>query len=106
MFGQTFEIQAPVSDERQRVVAENKIIVAGRRGFVPDNFDRCKAVLDAMKPEQMAGSPWHEEYLRTAPRPDDFPRLFGKVRELNRNIPDTLRTMAGRLQRQRSLTRA
>jgi pimeloyl-ACP methyl ester carboxylesterase len=44
--------------------------------------------LDAMKPEQMAGSPWHEEYLRTAPRPDDFPRLFSKVKELNRNIPD------------------
>jgi pimeloyl-ACP methyl ester carboxylesterase len=44
--------------------------------------------LDAIKPEQMAGSPWHEEYLRTAPRPDDFPRLFSKVMELNRNLPD------------------
>jgi pimeloyl-ACP methyl ester carboxylesterase len=44
--------------------------------------------LDQITPEQMAGSPWHEEYLRTAPRPEDFPRLFEKVRELNRNIPD------------------
>jgi pimeloyl-ACP methyl ester carboxylesterase len=46
------------------------------------------AGLDQLTPQQMAGSPWHEEYLRIAPRPDDFPRLFEKVAELNRNIPD------------------
>jgi pimeloyl-ACP methyl ester carboxylesterase len=44
--------------------------------------------LDQLTPEQMAGSPWHEEYLRIAPRPGDFPGLFEKVAELNRNIPD------------------
>lgn len=31
-----------------------------------------------MKPEMMYGSPWHEEYLRIAPRPEDFNRLFEK----------------------------
>ena len=28
--------------------------------------------LGEMKPEMMYGSPWHEEYMRIAPRPEDF----------------------------------
>src|SRR2546423_3552126 len=44
--------------------------------------------LDQIKLDQMLGSPWHDEYVRIAPRPQDFPRLFEKVAELNRNIPD------------------
>src|SRR5262249_47985913 len=28
------------------------------------------------KPEQMYGSPWHEEYLRIAPHPEQFDTLF------------------------------
>src|SRR3712207_4466493 len=28
--------------------------------------------LAEMKPEMMHGSPWHEEYMRIAPRPEDF----------------------------------
>src|SRR5215211_5001492 len=31
-----------------------------------------------MKPEMMFGSPWHEEYTRIAPNPDDFATLFAK----------------------------
>jgi len=29
-----------------------------------------------MTPEMMHGSPWHEEYIRIASRPDDFATLF------------------------------
>jgi pimeloyl-ACP methyl ester carboxylesterase len=44
--------------------------------------------LAEMKPEMMFGSPWHEEYLRLAPRPEDFATLFAKVMQMDREIKD------------------
>ena len=44
--------------------------------------------LGEMKPEMMFGSPWHEEYMRIAPRPEDFNRLFAKKSEMDRQIQD------------------
>jgi pimeloyl-ACP methyl ester carboxylesterase len=41
-----------------------------------------------MKPEMMYGSPWHDEYVRIAPRPEDFNRLFEKKIEMDRQIKD------------------
>jgi pimeloyl-ACP methyl ester carboxylesterase len=41
-----------------------------------------------MKPEMMHGSPWHEEYMRIAPRPEDFARLFAKKTQMDRQIQD------------------
>lgn len=41
-----------------------------------------------MKPEMMHGSPWHEEYMRIAPRPEDFNKLFEKKTEMDRQIKD------------------
>ncbi len=41
-----------------------------------------------MKPEMMFGSPWHEEYMRIAPRPEDFTTLFAKKTEMDRGIRD------------------
>src|SRR5215213_8859041 len=42
--------------------------------------------LGEMTPEMMHGSPWHDEYVRIAPRPEDFPRLFAKKTEMDRQI--------------------
>jgi pimeloyl-ACP methyl ester carboxylesterase len=44
--------------------------------------------LGEMKPEMMFGSPWHEEYMRIAPRPEDFAILFAKKTEMDRGIQD------------------
>jgi pimeloyl-ACP methyl ester carboxylesterase len=41
-----------------------------------------------MTPEMMFGSPWHEEYMRIAPRPDDFATLFAKKTAMDRNTQD------------------
>ena len=41
-----------------------------------------------MKPEMMYGSPWHQEYMRIAPRPEDFSRLFEKKTEMDRQTRD------------------
>ena len=41
-----------------------------------------------MKPEMMHGSPWHAEYMRIAPNPDNFATLFAKKTEMDRGIQD------------------
>jgi pimeloyl-ACP methyl ester carboxylesterase len=41
-----------------------------------------------MTPDMMVGSPWHDEYLRVAPHPDHFGRLFAKKTEMDRGIQD------------------
>ena len=44
--------------------------------------------LAEMKPEMMYGSPWHEEYMRIAPRPADFTTLFAKKTQMDREVRD------------------
>lgn len=41
-----------------------------------------------MRPEMLHGTPWHDEYLRVAPRPEDFNRLFAKKAEMDKGIRD------------------
>jgi pimeloyl-ACP methyl ester carboxylesterase len=41
-----------------------------------------------MTPEMMHGSPWHEEYMRIAPHPEHFSRLFEKKTAMDRQIQD------------------
>jgi pimeloyl-ACP methyl ester carboxylesterase len=41
-----------------------------------------------MKPEMMYGSQWHDEYMRIAPRPEDFNKLFAKKSEMDRGLQD------------------
>jgi pimeloyl-ACP methyl ester carboxylesterase len=44
--------------------------------------------LGEMTSEMMHGSPWHDEYLSIAPRPEDFPILFAKKTEMDRATRD------------------
>jgi pimeloyl-ACP methyl ester carboxylesterase len=44
--------------------------------------------LEEMKPDAMFGSPWHQEYMRIAPRPEDFNRLFSKKAEMDSQFQD------------------
>jgi pimeloyl-ACP methyl ester carboxylesterase len=44
--------------------------------------------LGNMKAEDMAGSPWHEEYLRIAPHPENFATLFAKKTQMDRGLKD------------------
>ena len=44
--------------------------------------------LAEMKPEMMFGSPWHEEYMRIAPNPEDFATLFAKKTQMDRETQD------------------
>jgi pimeloyl-ACP methyl ester carboxylesterase len=44
--------------------------------------------LGEMTPEMMHGSPWHEEYMRIAPHPEHFARLFAKKTQMDREAQD------------------
>jgi pimeloyl-ACP methyl ester carboxylesterase len=44
--------------------------------------------LQDFKPEMLHGTPFHDYYLATAPRPEDFPRLVEKKVEMDRHYPD------------------
>lgn len=46
------------------------------------------AGMESLQPEHLAGSPFQEEYARTAPKPEDWPQLIAKVKHMNRHIPD------------------
>jgi len=44
------------------------------------------AGIEALQPEHLAGSPFEEEYTRTAPKPQDWPTLIAKTRQLDREF--------------------
>lgn len=46
------------------------------------------AGMENLKPEDLAGSPWQEEYARTAPKPEDWPTLVAKVKQMDQNFED------------------
>jgi pimeloyl-ACP methyl ester carboxylesterase len=42
--------------------------------------------IENVKPEDLAGSPWQEEYARIAPRPEDWPMLVAKTTQHDREF--------------------
>lgn len=65
-----------------------KLIVASvtynNDGFQPGLL----AGMENLKPENLAGTPWQEEYARIAPKPEDWPTLVAKVKQLDLHIQD------------------
>lgn len=41
--------------------------------------------IESMTPEAMVGTPFHEEYVSIAPRPDDWPKLIEKMQAMDRD---------------------
>jgi len=41
-----------------------------------------------MKAEMMHGTPWHEEYMRIAPHPENFAALFAKNAQMDKGLRD------------------
>lgn len=63
--------------------AVRKLVVASASytsdGAHPELFD----MIETITPEVFAGSPFEEDYLRTAPNPEDFPKLVEKLKQLD-----------------------
>ncbi len=54
-----------------------------RDGFHPGLMEG----MSMLEPAHLEGSPFHREYLDTAPNPQDFPTLVAKVKRFNEEIP-------------------
>jgi pimeloyl-ACP methyl ester carboxylesterase len=46
------------------------------------------AGMENLKPENLAVTPWQEEYASISPNPEDWPTLVDKVKQLSLHIPD------------------
>jgi pimeloyl-ACP methyl ester carboxylesterase len=63
-----------------------KLALFGGIAYRPEGlYPELLGMLDSFKPEFLIGTPWHEAYLRVAPRPEDFTTLVAKKIELDRN---------------------
>ena len=51
-------------------------------------YPELLAGIEHAKPEDLAGTPFYEEYTSIAPHPQDFPRLFAKQQQLDSEIQD------------------
>jgi pimeloyl-ACP methyl ester carboxylesterase len=61
-----------------------KIIFAGGASFDPTGFyPQLTEAQKTMKPDDLAGSPYERDYLRFAPRREDWPKLVGRVNALD-----------------------
>jgi pimeloyl-ACP methyl ester carboxylesterase len=62
-----------------------KLALTGGVAYRPEGlYPELLAMLDSFQPEFLFGTPWHEAYLRVAPRPEDFPTLVAKKIDLDR----------------------
>jgi pimeloyl-ACP methyl ester carboxylesterase len=44
--------------------------------------------IEQIQPEHLAGTPFEEAYARVAPRPEDWPVLIEKVKQMDSELPD------------------
>lgn len=68
--------------------AVRKLVLASVTYTLAGVHPGLMAGLGEMTPDMMVGSPWHDEYLRIAPRPEDFATLFAKKAEMDRQLQD------------------
>jgi pimeloyl-ACP methyl ester carboxylesterase len=66
-----------------------KLVLAGgvnynREGYYPGLLEG----IANLKPEYLVGSPFYDEYMQIAPRPEDFPRLVEKTKGLDQSLRD------------------
>ncbi len=59
-------------------------VTYNRGGLYPELL----AGIENSKPEDLVGTPFYEEYIRIAPNPQDFPRLFAKQQQLDGEMQD------------------
>ncbi len=73
---------------RQPQMARKVVLMGGvtysKKGFHPGLMEGMASI----KPEMFAGTPFYEEYMHIAPRPEDFPRLLSRVQEIDSDLQD------------------
>ncbi len=70
-------------------VLVRKLIMAGGTSYRRDGFyPELLAAGKVMKPEDLDGSPFQQEYANIAPQPEHWHRLVAKIADLDRTIGD------------------
>ncbi|MFX0575017.1 alpha/beta fold hydrolase [Nocardia nepalensis] len=67
---------------RKQIIAAASLDVNGMKPGLMEGFAE-------IQPEMLHGTPFYNDYLANAPRPEDFPRLVAKVSEQDRNATPT-----------------
>ena len=44
--------------------------------------------IQGLRPEHLAGTPFEESYARAAPRPEDWPVLIEKIKDMDQDLPE------------------
>jgi pimeloyl-ACP methyl ester carboxylesterase len=66
-----------------------KLVLAGGTSYSRDGFyPELLAAGESMKPEDLDGSPFQQEYARIAPHPEHWHRLVAKIADLDRASGD------------------
>jgi pimeloyl-ACP methyl ester carboxylesterase len=66
--------------------AARKVVFMGGASYSPEGLQPGLLEFEkTMKPEHFAGTPWLKEYQRIAPKPEDFPALVERIRQLDLN---------------------
>ena len=60
-----------------------KLVVASASSRSDTVYPEVLAMIETITPEIFAGTPFHEEYERVAPKPDAFPALVEKLKDLD-----------------------
>src|SRR5207248_7424720 len=60
-----------------------KLVVASASYTSDGMHPELLAMMPTITPEAFAGSPLEAAYLRTAPKPEDFPKLVAKLKQLD-----------------------
>jgi pimeloyl-ACP methyl ester carboxylesterase len=78
--------------------AVRKLVVASASYTSDGMHPELLEMIPTITPEVFAGSPIEEAYLRTAPRPEDFPTLVAKLKQLDMEpfawLPEDIRGIA------------
>jgi pimeloyl-ACP methyl ester carboxylesterase len=65
-----------------------KLVLAAISYKVDGMYPGLLEGIEQLQPEHLAGTPWQEEYARIAPRPEDWPTLVEKVKQLDGSLKD------------------
>ena len=65
-----------------------KLVVASATFNSDGLYPELLAMIETITPDVFVGSPWYDAYLRVAPRPEDFPTLVAKLKQLDLSPQD------------------
>jgi pimeloyl-ACP methyl ester carboxylesterase len=84
-FAYSFGSATALEIARRHPSLVRKLALFGGVSFHPDGvYPELLGMMDNFKPEFLVGTPWHDAYMRIAPRPEDFNTLVAKKIELDR----------------------